>query len=113
MTTICAECGVDTKINGIDLKDGRHTHYSAISCRDELKKQVEDYRKILWVLARREGLSLQIPKVDLATVPDGAELLQWDEPLFDAVMLKGICSPINQPDLAKPIHGAQGGANAD
>lgn len=37
---ICAECRSDTGIKGIDLKDGRHTHYSAISCRDILKAKL-------------------------------------------------------------------------
>lgn len=37
----CADCGEHTDGNGIDLNDGRHTHYAAFSCRDILKQQVE------------------------------------------------------------------------
>lgn len=76
---------------------------SAILQVDGLQKQVTGYRRMLWVLARKDGLSLQIPKAELDMVPDEAELLSWYEPLFDAWMLKGICTPINQPDLAKPV----------
>jgi hypothetical protein len=46
--SICAECGTDTGINGIDHhQDGRHTHYSAISCRDILKVRVRVLEKDL------------------------------------------------------------------
>jgi len=69
----------------------------------ELGLQVEQYRKMLWVLARKEGLSLMIPKAELDSVPAEAELLVWYEEHFDSMMLKGICSSINQPDLAKPV----------
>jgi hypothetical protein len=63
------------------------------------------YRKLLWVIARNyEGLQLYVSNKDLALIPADAELLQWNEPLFDSVILKAICSSINQPDLAKKVH---------
>jgi hypothetical protein len=75
-------------------------------CAEEIKRLgalVTKYRKLLWVLARNDGLSLAVPKKDIETIPGGAELLVWDEPLFDATMIKGICHPINQPELAKRL----------
>lgn len=106
MTTVCVYCGgnAESGCGAVERDGGRYEHYSKIECAEVLRNAVFGYRKILWVLARREGLSLHIPKADLATIPPEAELLQWDEPMFDAVMLKGICSPINQPDLAKSVH---------
>lgn len=68
------------------------------------QRQREEYRKLLWVLAREEGLSLKVDKQALDNIPAQAELLVWYEPLFDAVMLKGICATIQQPALATPVH---------
>ncbi len=70
---------------------------------EALRKEVAGIRRVLWVLARREGLALHVPKAELDLVPDEAELLYWYEPIFDEVIVKGICKPINQPDLAKPV----------
>lgn len=71
---------------------------------EDLRKQVVGYRRMLWVLARKEDrLSLMIPKAELDLVPDEAELFSWYEPLFDAWMLKGICTPINQPGMSTPV----------
>jgi hypothetical protein len=63
-------------------------------CALEIKRLgelVTGYRKILWVLARNAGLSLHVPMLDLNTIPDDAELLSWHEPIFDAMILKGLC----------------------
>jgi len=70
---------------------------------EDLHKKLTEYRRMLWVLSRKEGLSLRIPKAELDAVPEGAEILSWYEPLFDVWMLKGIGSPINQPGLATPV----------
>lgn len=37
----CDFCGTDTGINGMDLKDGGHSHYSSSSCAQSLKEQRE------------------------------------------------------------------------
>ena len=72
-----------------------------------LRAEVDRYRKVLWILAREAPTMLMVSNRDLITIPDEAELLCWDEPLYDALIFKGICKPINQPDLAKPVHDSQ------
>lgn len=69
------------------------------------QKEATEYRKILWVLARDAGLSLHVPMSALTTIPDNAELLSWHEPLFDAMLLKGICEHADcDPKMnAKPV----------
>ncbi len=69
----------------------------------ELQKTAEDYRRMLWVLARTAGLSLSIDQTELDSVPKDACLLVWKEPLFNATMLKGLCEAIDQPELATPV----------
>src|SRR5262245_60188080 len=68
MTTICAECGADTGINGIDLKDGRHTHYSAISCRDILRARVKtldrNLREVCFALIARRAMEPKHSELD-------------------------------------------------
>lgn len=66
----------------------------------DLKKELEEYRAMLWVLAREAGLALHIPKKDLESIPEGSELLCWYEKLFDSMILKGICSPSGE---GKPV----------
>ncbi len=73
-----------------------------------LRAEVAHYRKVLWVLAREAPTMLMVSNRDLITIPDEAELLSWDDPLYDAVIFKGICNTINQPNLAKPVHDPQG-----
>lgn len=98
---------------GISLEEAKQAIRDLYEERDKIKKELGDsskkvtaYRKYLWLLARKEGLSLSIPKADLETIPAEAELLEWYEPLFDAIMFKGICKSIAQPDLATPVHSA-------
>jgi hypothetical protein len=68
------------------------------------RKEAEGYRRLLWVIVRNyEGLQFYVSKKDLALIPEGATLLQWDEPLFDSVILKAICNPINQPGIEKSV----------
>lgn len=93
----CGKCGFSPTLD-----------YSCLRCtekeRDQALLQVEQYRKMLWWLARDgDSLILQIPKKELESIPEGAELLVWYEELFDSMMLKGICSSINQPDIATPV----------
>jgi hypothetical protein len=66
----------------------------------DLKQEADDYRAMLWVLAREAGLSLHIQMADLRSIPEGSELLVWHEELFDSMMLKGICSPSGE---GKPV----------
>jgi len=73
---------------------GERADAAAIEAMKELeqtKLQVGRYRKYLWLLARDAGLGLHIANKDIALIPDDAELLEWNESLFDAVILKGIC----------------------
>ena len=48
---------------------------------------------MLWILARKDANCLMIPKAELDTVPEEAELLSWYEPLYESWMLMGICQP--------------------
>jgi hypothetical protein len=70
-----------------------HKLDAALLQNEEARKEILKYRRMLWVLARKDGLSITIDKKELELVPDEAELLTWYEPLFDAWYLKGICGP--------------------
>lgn len=71
------------------------------------------YRKLLWVIARNyEGLQMYISNKDLANIPADAELMSWNEPLYDSTILKAISSTIRQPDISTKVHDSQEGKAA-
>jgi len=111
---LCAEVGNPTlPKQGIGehhaLFDANWTKEAWAFCeeRRRIRKESDDLlRKILWILARQsDTTTLQIPEADLVKIPDEAELMTWKEQLFDAVMIKAICKPINQPEISRRVHG--------
>jgi hypothetical protein len=57
----CIYCGGPAGLDVVPRPEGVE-HYSKIACAEWLKKKVEEYRKLLWVIVRKhDGLQLHVP----------------------------------------------------